>query len=208
MWRHKSIVRAAGVVLMLAMLAMAVSTTLIWRANQELSESLERERQFHEQERQTSYYQRIALAEREWSANNQGRMEQVLEECSGDLRGWEWHYLKRLPHKTLPPLQHDSMVTRVAFSPTGECFASATRDGVIKVWDAQTGHGLLNLWAHEKRVCGLAFSPDGRCLASASADKTVKVWDTRTGRQLTAWRAHHGIASVRWNLHNCLSSKG
>src|SRR5437773_940460 len=47
-------------------------------------------------ERRTSYYERIALAEREWSANNLSRVEQLLDACPADLRGWEWRYFKRL----------------------------------------------------------------------------------------------------------------
>jgi serine/threonine protein kinase len=44
----------------------------------------------------TAYLQSIALAGREWSANNLGRMEQLLDACPAELRGWEWYYLKRL----------------------------------------------------------------------------------------------------------------
>src|SRR5207245_9671533 len=133
--RHKTVVRAALVVLLLAMVALAVSSALIWRANRGLSESLERGRQ-------NSYYQRIALADREWSANNLGRMEQLLEECPADLRGWEWHYLKQIRYKTLSPLDHGSLVFSVAFSPTGQYLASGSRDGAIKVWDLDSGQRL------------------------------------------------------------------
>ena len=37
------------------------------------------------------YLQRIALADREWSANNLSRMDALLEQCPSDMRGWEWH---------------------------------------------------------------------------------------------------------------------
>jgi serine/threonine protein kinase len=78
---------AAAVLLLVGFVIMlSVGTMLVWRAKNGLSDSLERERQ-------NSYYQRIALADREWSANNLGRMEQLLDECPADLRGWEWHYL-------------------------------------------------------------------------------------------------------------------
>ena len=61
--RHKTVVRAAVVVLLLAVAALAISTTLIWQAKEELGQALERERQ-------DSYYQRIALAEYAWKTNN------------------------------------------------------------------------------------------------------------------------------------------
>ena len=33
----------------------------------------------------------------------QAGWKQLLEQCPSDLRGWEWHYLKRLRYRTLPP---------------------------------------------------------------------------------------------------------
>src|SRR5205814_1060171 len=65
--RHQTVMRAAGVVLALAMAALLVSTALIWQANQEQRRSL--------------YYLHIALADREWSANNLSRVEQLLDAC-------------------------------------------------------------------------------------------------------------------------------
>src|SRR5437899_3132904 len=94
--RHKTVVRAALVVLALAMVGLVVSAALIWHAKEDLGKALERERQ-------TSYYQRIALAEREWSTNNLRRFEELLDTCPEDLRGWEWHYLKRLRLEPLRP---------------------------------------------------------------------------------------------------------
>ena len=100
----------------------------------------------------TLYYQHIALADREWSANNLGPMEQLLEKCPADRRGWEWHYLKRLRHKTVSPLNHESKVFCVAFHPTGQYLASGSRNGVIKLWDPHTGRLLRTFRAGERKV--------------------------------------------------------
>jgi WD40 repeat protein len=174
--RHKTVVRAAIVVLVLAVVALAVIAALIWR-------SLERERQALERERQDSYFQRITLAEREWEANNLSRMEQLLKDCPEDLRGWEWYYLKRLRHKSLPPLRHDGAVHSVAFSPNGDCFASSDQEGFVKVWDAQTGQQLAFFRAHPDHAHSVAFSLDGARLATGGWDRTVKVWDLNAIRR-------------------------
>ena len=42
------------------------------------------------------------------AANNSQSDGKLLDECPEDLRGWEWHYLKRLRYSTLRPLRHDS----------------------------------------------------------------------------------------------------
>jgi WD40 repeat protein len=171
--RHKTVVRAAAVVLVLAVAALAVSTVFIWQANESLRQSLERERQ-------KGYFQRIALAASEWPANNLRRMKELLEECPEDLRRWEWHYLNRLRTKILPPLRHDSAVLCAVFSPDRERIASSGQDGKVTIWDAQSGQQLFEFQAHENHARSVAYSPDGRSLATASWDGTVKIWDVRT----------------------------
>jgi WD40 repeat protein/serine/threonine protein kinase len=195
--RHKTVVRAALVILALAVAALAVSTVLVWRANEGLRQALERERVLHERERQNAYFQRIALAEREWFANNLSRMQQLLEGCPEDLRGWEWHYLRRLRQKGLPPLPHASAVLCAAFSPDGRRIASSDQGGVVKVWDAWTGKELLSFQAHANHARRVAFSPDGQRLASASWDGTAKVWDAQTGRLIHTLKVRGGAGNAQ-----------
>src|SRR5207244_7927258 len=82
----------------------------------------------------TLYYQSIALAEREWSANNLARVEQLLGACPSDLRGWEWHYLKRRRLQSVGPFDHASAVFNAVFSPDGRWIASVSQDGKDRVW--------------------------------------------------------------------------
>src|SRR5262249_3845807 len=70
----------------------------------------------------TLYFQRIALAHRELSADNLGRALKLLDQCPERLRQWEWHYLKRLcrldPLVLLDPGKAE--VSNMALSPDGE----------------------------------------------------------------------------------------
>jgi WD40 repeat protein/serine/threonine protein kinase len=185
--RHKTVVRAALAMLLLAVAALAVSTVLIWRAKDDVkqaNDALNRAnadlKEAFERERQNAYYQRIALAEREWSANNLNRMLRLLGQCPPDLRGWEWHFLQRLRLKVLPPLRHQSAVFCAVFSPDGERIASASQDGKVTIWDARSGKQLFQFRAHDEHARSVAYSPDGRLLATTSWDKTVKIWDVQT----------------------------
>jgi WD40 repeat protein/tRNA A-37 threonylcarbamoyl transferase component Bud32 len=142
-----------------------------------------------ERERLTGYVHRIALAQREWLANNVGRAKQVLGECPADLRNWEWHYLRRLCHtEQLAFRGHAGGVTAVAFSPDGSRVASAGWKEA-KVWDAATGKELLTLPGQAGLGAGVAFSRDGKRLATAGF-RTVKVWDSGGGKELLSIRAH------------------
>jgi serine/threonine protein kinase len=183
--RHKTVVQAALVVLLLAVAGLAVSTVLIWDAKEDLKQALERERQ-------TAYCQRIALAEREWTANNLSHALELLNDCPADLRGWEWHYLNGLLHgRSSPVLRHEAAALCVAISPDGERLASGDQAGLINLWHARTGQLLQRIQAHAEHTRHVAFSPSGRRLASASWDGTVKVWDLETGRAVLALKGPH-----------------
>jgi WD40 repeat protein/serine/threonine protein kinase len=215
--RHRTVVRAAVVVAALAVVALAVSTLLIWRA-QGRTEAANRELQTN------LYFKNIALAEREWSVNNLARMNLLLAECPKELRGWEWYYLKRLPHGGLPPLRHGRAVMSVAISPDGQRIASSSNDGFVILWNAQTGQKLFpGFKGHEGVAQTVAFSPDSRLLATGGTDPTgthpppgtVKVWDAKTGQLLRQLKGHSNmvvgiafspdgqrLASVSWVRRN------
>jgi WD40 repeat protein len=70
-------------------------------------------------------------------------------------------------------------------SPNGDYIVSASDDGTLKVWDADTGKEQRTLRGHTSDVTGCAISPAGDAIVSASWDQTLKVWDARTGACLS-----------------------
>lgn len=69
-------------------------------------------------------------------------------------------------------------------SPTGDRFASGTLDGVVTVWDTESGERIgAPMTGHIDTVQDIAFQPHGHLLATAGWDNTVRLWDLNTHRQ-------------------------
>ncbi|KAF9092087.1 WD domain protein [Mortierella sp. AD031] len=71
-------------------------------------------------------------------------------------------------------------VAAVAFSPSGQLFASAS-DTTIWIREAKTGATVFELKGHTATASAVAFSPNGLNLVSSGNDSTIRVWDLETG---------------------------
>ncbi|MBF6650999.1 zinc-ribbon domain-containing protein [Methylobacter sp. BlB1] len=76
---------------------------------------------------------------------------------------------------------HLEEVIKVAFSSDGHRALSAGRDGVIHVWDIESGHALRHILGGEA-ITAVDFSPDGR--RALSYDYTMHLWDLESGREI------------------------
>lgn len=120
---------------------------------------------------------------------------------------WGQETAKQAPDGALPAgailrmgstrLQHQYLVTSVAFSPDGKHLASADHDSV-RVWEVATG---LKTWQTALDPCNtLAFSPDGKLLASGGHINCLKLWDLAAQTVLFTLKGHRdGISSVAFS---------
>jgi WD40 repeat protein len=81
-------------------------------------------------------------------------------------------------------------VTAAAFSPDSKRLATVSLDGMVRVWDMQSGKQLLSMMNGFGRTYSVAFSLDGRRLATSGRDKVVRVWDANTGNLLRSMEGH------------------
>jgi WD40 repeat protein/tRNA A-37 threonylcarbamoyl transferase component Bud32 len=76
---------------------------------------------------------------------------------------------------------HNGPVVAVAFSPSGEKFATASNDCTARLWTTANGLPAGQPLCHPAAVLAISFSPDGKLLATGSRDGSARLWDTATG---------------------------
>ena len=77
----------------------------------------------------------------------------------------------------ITPLEYESSVWCVAFSPDGRRLVSTHGDGSILIWDVVNRELEANLRQHSGAVRSIAFAPDGRRFATTSDDHSVILWN-------------------------------
>ncbi len=97
---------------------------------------------------------------------------------------------------------HASWVVAVAWQPDGTHIASAGGDGIVRVWDAETGESLLTYRGHTRllnkinlqaTIYTVAWAAEGLRMVSAGDGSRVYVWNAATGQTLTLYQGHSGL---------------
>ena len=102
---------------------------------------------------------------------------------------------------TIETKRHRWYPTTLALSPDGKHLATGGYDGIIRIWDTDSGTFERALVGHDSYVYGLDWSADGNYLASAgSFDGTARVWDMKTGMPVRVLKGHKGyVVHVAWS---------
>jgi WD40 repeat protein len=77
------------------------------------------------------------------------------------------------------------------YSPDDRRLLTASRNGIARIWDANTGRPMTEPLNHEGAIYAARFSPDGSRFVTAGGPSDnqkpgyAQVWNTATGRPLT-----------------------
>jgi WD40 repeat protein len=74
-------------------------------------------------------------------------------------------------------------------SPDGKRYATASSDGMVKVWDVPSRKFERQL-TYDTWLRPLDFSPDGTRLAVGLGNGQIRVWDTTEWKELAALKGH------------------
>jgi WD40 repeat protein/serine/threonine protein kinase len=189
-----------------ALLLTAGTVVSLWqavratRAENTSNEQRDRAETETKRARRNLYDAHMRLAQSAWEEARVKRVIELLDQHrpslgEEDLRGFEWHFLRRLTDTALTTFRgHNGLVWSVAYSPPRKqgapLLATAGEDGTVKVWDADRGCEIRTLNGHTDEVLSVAWSPDGKWLASASYDRTVKLWDVDSGKLMQNLKGH------------------
>lgn len=78
--------------------------------------------------------------------------------------------------------------------------ATSDYEGVLYVWDVNTGQRTNSLHEHEKRCWSVDFNEvDTRLIATGSDDSRVKLWSTNDDRSIATLEAKANVCCVKFN---------
>ncbi|CAN5412375.1 hypothetical protein BH11PLA2_BH11PLA2_41660 [soil metagenome] len=81
-------------------------------------------------------------------------------------------------------MEGQAPVQRTCFSANSELIAGASKEGIVYVWNAESGRQVHAFPGHQKGVAGVSFHPEGHWLACSSAAGGVKIWDLNSGSEV------------------------
>jgi WD40 repeat protein len=78
--------------------------------------------------------------------------------------------------RTVTLIGHESFIYRIAFSPNNACVATASDDGIVRLWRTTTGD-TLEVWQGFKGQSGMiAFDPNGKSVITKNGNNSVRVY--------------------------------
>lgn len=80
---------------------------------------------------------------------------------------------------------HERPIYRIAFSPDGTRIFSMSDDGMLLLWDVETGTQIGSpITIQAATNFDVSFSSNGERIVSAGSDGVLRLWDANTGRQV------------------------
>jgi WD40 repeat protein len=118
----------------------------------------------------------------------------IASKAGGTIYGWEIPSRRPL----FEPIKgaHTSNLLHIAFSPSGDRFATVSTDGTSMVLEYPSGRIIGPAFGKHIQMGSVIFSPDGRLLIGGDSGGALHLWDVHRQILLTTTPAGHSQAIV------------
>ena len=103
-----------------------------------------------------------------------------------------WNVPSSSPLKTLT---NNEAINDIALTSDAKKVATAGKDGLVKIYNAEDGKELFKLAGHTGEVKAVAFSTNNATIGSAGVDGTLRFWNATNGQPITVIGGHTGSAN-------------
>ncbi len=110
--------------------------------------------------------------------------------------------IRRIPVPELNPQPSEVWFnpSSLAVTPDGRKALVGDNEGVIHLYDLDTGKQIQPLFGHKQYVDALDLSADGKTLVSGSLDRGVRLWDLVSGQEIATLAGHRrGVTAVAFS---------
>jgi len=91
---------------------------------------------------------------------------------------------------------HTQNVVRILWSPIGDTVLTASEDGTVRRWDAETGAQLDCVQLHTLKISDMQFDSHALQFITASKDQTAKLVDTKSLQVLKTYKTDAPVNSA------------
>ncbi len=92
--------------------------------------------------------------------------------------------------------EQSDQIRGACFSPDNRTVLAGSLDGIVRLWDVETGRVLLEL-EHASAVTAVTFTTDGQRIVTGSWDRMAHVWDVVSGAPIgNPFRHDEGVIAV------------
>jgi WD40 repeat protein len=105
--------------------------------------------------------------------------------CSydGSLHVWDLQSGKQIGNDWR---DEETEVNTIALSLDGKKVASGSNDGVLRLWDVDTGKVIAKWTGHKGKISSVCWNRGGQVVSGSYDDGTVKVWDVESRKTTLA----------------------
>ncbi len=85
------------------------------------------------------------------------------------------------------PEAHQKTIRMIRFDASGKQFATASNDGSVKIWNAETLKNTRTFHVDRNIIASVCFHPDGESIACGDFLGAIRIWNVKTGSEIATF---------------------